>query len=129
MSHKPYIRPVPKTSWYMQHGRYKRYMAREVTCLLIGAYTAVFTVGLWRLAEGREAFEAFMTTLQAPGAIVFHLIALAFSIYHSTTWFNVTPQAIPLMKGDDFVPGSVIVGAHYAAWAVASLAILIAVGA
>ncbi|KAF0112602.1 MAG: fumarate reductase subunit C [Rhodospirillaceae bacterium] len=129
MSRKPYIRPMSKTSWYLRDGRYKRYMAREVTCLLIGAYTGVFAMGIWRLAEGREAFTAFMAALHAPGAIMFHLVALAFSIYHSTTWFNVTPQAMPLMKGEDFVPGTLIVGAHYAAWAVASLVILIAVGA
>ena len=33
MSRKPYVREIPKTSWFMRQGRYKRYMAREVTCV------------------------------------------------------------------------------------------------
>ena len=36
---KPYVRPLSKTSWFLTQPRYKRYMAREVTCLFIFAYT------------------------------------------------------------------------------------------
>ncbi|MBF0095012.1 MAG: fumarate reductase subunit C [Alphaproteobacteria bacterium] len=128
MSRKPYIRPIPKTSWYMRDGRYKRYMLREVTCVFIGAYTGVLTMGLLRLSQGKEAYEAFLQAMNTPSAIVFHILALLFAVYHSTTWFNVTPQAMPIMKGDDFLPGKVIVTAHYAGWAVVSLFILLVVG-
>lgn len=128
MSRKPYIRPMPKTSWYMRHGRYQRYMLREVTCLFIGAYTGVLTMGLVRLSQGQEAYNAFMQALNAPVAVIFHALALLFALYHSTTWFNVTPQAMPIQRGDEFVPGSVIVGAHYAGWLVASLVVLIVAG-
>jgi len=38
MSRQPYVRPVSPTTWYMRNGRYKRYMLREVTCLLVGFY-------------------------------------------------------------------------------------------
>jgi len=128
MSRKPYIRPIPKSSWYMRHGRYKRYMLREVTCVSIGAYTAVLAMGLLRLSQSQGAYEAFLGALQTPSAILFHIVALGFALYHTTTWFNVTPQAMPIMKGDDFLPGKVIVGAHYAGWAVVSLFILLVVG-
>ncbi|VBB68769.1 Fumarate reductase subunit C [invertebrate metagenome] len=111
----------------MRHGRYKRYMMREVTSIFIGAYTIIFTLGLYRLAEGQDAFDSFMSTLRAPGAIVFHLVAMVFAIYHSTTWFNVTPQAMPLMKGEDFISSSLIISAHYAAWAAVSLVVLLTV--
>ncbi len=127
MSRKPYIRPVPKTSWYRKHDRYKRYIIREVTCIFIGIYTAILSFGLLNLSEGQESFDLFMATLRTPGALVFHLFALAFAFYHSATWFNVTPQAMPLMKGDDFVSGSLIIRVHYAAWAAVSLVILFSV--
>ena len=35
MSRKPYVRPISKTTWYMRNGRYRKYMLREVTCLLV----------------------------------------------------------------------------------------------
>ena len=128
MSRKPYIRPIPKCSWFMRNGRYKSYMMREVTCLFIGGYTGVLTMGLWRLMQGQAAYDAFLAALHAPSAIIFHVLALVFAVYHSATWFNVTPQAMPIMQGDDFLPGSVIITAHYAGWAIASLVILLAVG-
>jgi len=128
MSRKPYIRPIPKCSWYMRHGRYKRYMLREVTCLSIGGYSAVLVMGLLRLSQSQVAYEAFLKAMQSPSALIFHIVALAFALYHTTTWFNVTPQAMPIMKGDEFLPGKVIVSAHYAGWAVVSLFILLVVG-
>lgn len=129
MNRRPYIRHVPKNSWYLSHIRYQRYIAREITCLFIGAYSVIFTVGLWRLSESREAFNLFMHTLQNPTAIVFHCLAFVFSLYHSATWFNVTPQAMPIMRGDDFISGSIIVRIHYIAWAIISLVILVVIGA
>ena len=39
MSRKPYIREMSKTNWFFSQPRYMRYMAREVTCIFILAYT------------------------------------------------------------------------------------------
>jgi len=44
------------------------------------------------------------------------------------TWFALTPKAMPLMVKDQPVPGIVIVGAHYVAWAVVSIVVLIGAG-
>lgn len=128
MSRKPYVREVPRFRWFFRHPRYMRYMAREVTCIFIGAYTLLLLVGIIRLAEGQAAYEGFLRALQSPASIVFHVLALGFSIYHTTTWFNVTPKALPIQIGEEFVAGSVISGAHYAGWAILSLAVLLLAG-
>ena len=122
---KPYVRPLSKTSWFLTQPRYKRYMAREVTCLFIFAYTFLLIMGLKRLAEGPDAFNAFVQALGSPLGVLFNLSVLIAAVYHSTTWFNVTPQAMPIQRGEEFVPGKIIVGAHYALWAVVSLIVLI----
>lgn len=129
MSRKPFVREVPKVSWFFDHPRYLRYMARELTCLFIGAYTILLVVGLARLAQGREAYDLFLSALQAPGSIVFHCLALAFAVYHSATWFNLTPKALPVQIGEDFLPGWVIAGLHYVAWIAISVAALFLAGA
>lgn len=122
---KPYVRPLSKTSWFLTQPRYKRYMAREVTCLFIFAYTFLLVWGLKRLAEGPDAFNAFVQALGSPLGVLFNLAVLIAAVYHSTSWFNVTPQAMPIQRGEEFVPGKIIVGAHYALWAVASLIVLV----
>lgn len=126
---KPYVREVPKFRWFFRHPRYLRYMAREFTCLFIGVYTVIMLVGVMRVAEGPAAYAAFLEALRTPAGIVFHVLALGFSAYHSITWFNLTPRAMPIQAGERFVPDAVIAGAHYAAWAVLTLAVLVLAGA
>ena len=61
-------------------------------------------------------------------SVAFHLLALAFALYHTTTWFNVTPKAMPVQLGEARLPGGVIIGAHYAGWALVSGLILFLAG-
>jgi len=124
MSRRPYVRELPRTTWFFRHPRYLRYMAREVTCIFIGIYTIMLLVGLARLSQGQVQYEAFLDALRQPSAIVFHVVALAFSLYNSFTWFNVAPKALPIQAGEEFMPDSVVAGAHYVVWALLSLFIL-----
>jgi fumarate reductase subunit C len=128
MSRKPYVREIPKSSWFLRQPRYMRYMAREVTCVFIGAFTLLLVVAVKRLSEGQAAYEAFLDALRSPLGILFLLVAFGFALYHSITWFNVTDQAMPVQRGEEFLPGSIIVGAHYGGWAVVSLVVLFLAG-
>ena len=128
VSRKPYLREI-SSEWIFRHPRYVRYMVREFSCLFIGGWTLMMVWGLKQLAEGPAAWAAFLECLKSPASIVFHVLALAFAAYHSVTWFNLTPKALPLQLGEEFVPDGVIAGAHFAGWAVVSLAVLYFAGA
>lgn len=128
MSHKPFVREVPPTTWYFRHPRYMRYMAREVTCIFVGAYCVLLVIGLQRLAAGQSSYDAFLQALRSPVSILFHLLALLASVYHAATWFNASQKAMPVQIGEDFVPGNVISGAHYVIWIVLSFVILYVAG-
>ena len=128
MSGKPYLRPIT-SEWIFRHPRYLRYMTREFSCLFIGGWTLLMVWGLKQLAEGPQAWAAFLELLKSPASVAFHAVALAFATYHSVTWFNLTPKALPLQLGEEFVPDAAISGAHFAAWAVLSIAILYLAGA
>jgi fumarate reductase subunit C len=125
MSHKPYVREISKTTWFLRQPRYMRYMAREVTCIFILAYTLLLICALGSLANGPDAFQGFLDSLRSPLGVLFNLAVLVVTAYHSATWFNTTPQAMPIQRGEEFVPANIILGANYGAWAVVSLIILI----
>jgi fumarate reductase subunit C len=127
MSRRPYVRAVSRT-WWLRQPRYVVYMIRELTSLFIGLYCAWLVIGLIRLAQGRSAWEAFLAASSSPPAVLFQLLCLAFAAYHSITWFAVTPKAMPLRLKGEPVSGSIIVGGHFAAWALVSLVVLIAAG-
>jgi fumarate reductase subunit C len=129
VSRRPYRRALPRASWFLRQPRYLRYMAREVSCIFIGTYALLIVVGLERLSAGRAAYEAFLAALASPPSLVFHAAALPFALFHSTHWFKVTGQVMPVQRGESFLPGAVVAGAHYALWIVVSLALLYFAGA
>jgi len=127
MSRRPYLRKVER-NWWLRQPRYVLYMIRELTSLFVGLYCALLVVGLVRLSQGSAAWDGFVAAFSSPPGVAFQCTCLAFAIYHSVTWFALTPKAMPLMMKDEPVPGIVIVGAHYVAWAVVSVIVLIGAG-
>jgi fumarate reductase subunit C len=128
MSRKPFVREVSKTGWYLKQPRYLRYMSREVTCIFIGAFALLLLCALERLSKGQAAYESFLAALTGPWSALGLLLVLAFAVHNTTSWFNVTPKAMPLQIGEEFLAGKYIVGAHYAAWALVSLLVLFLAG-
>jgi fumarate reductase subunit C len=124
----PRYKPRLPNDWWLRHPGYLRYMLREMTCIPIGLFVAVLIIGLLRLGQGPDAWNAFLATLASPPGVVLQGIALAFATYHSITWFALAPRTMPLQIGARHVPGAWIAGAHYLAWAVISLVVLFAVG-
>jgi len=124
MSRRPYVREVSPTTWYFRMPRYMRYMAREVTSIFIGIYTAVLLCGLANLSAGPAQWDAFLAALRAPSSVIFHVLALVFALDNSFTWFNVAPKALPLQFGEDMAPDSVVAVGHYVVWVLLSLFIL-----
>ncbi len=123
MSRQPYVRPVSKTTWYMRNGRYRKYMLREVTCLLVGVYCFFAIWALATLASGNpDHWNAFLVSQQNTSMIAFHAIALIyFLVYQTFDWFKLAPKAMPLQLGEKKLPDRFIVIAHYVAWAVVTL--------
>jgi len=126
---RPFVREVPKTRWFLRHPRYRRYMAREVTCIFIAVYTVILIVGIARLGQGAGAYEAFLQALRTPLSIAFHVVALAFSLYHTVTWFNLAPKAMPVRFGETALPHAAVAGAHYFAWVILTVVVLWLAGA
>ncbi len=122
MSPRPYIRKV-RPSWWLSRPSTFLYMMRELTSLFIGLYCAMLALGLVQLARGPEAWDGFIALITSKGGVLFQLLCLAFALYHSVTWFALTPQAMPLPA-----PPKAIIGAHYAVWAVISVVVLLLAG-
>ena len=123
MSRNPYVRPVSKTTWYMRNGRYRKYMLREVTCLLVGFYSFFTICALAILAGGsEEAWNSFLASQKTGFWISFHAVALIYYLVYMTfDWFKLAPKAMPVQLGEQKLPDLVIVVAHYVAWVVVTL--------
>ncbi len=124
MNGKPYIREIPVFSWYLGRKRDIHHMLNEVSSLFIGSYALLLLWGLKALSEGEAAYSLFLQGLTSPVSIGLHWLMLAFTLLHSISWFSVTPKAMPVQIGENFLPGYFIAAGHYVAWFCISLFIL-----
>lgn len=117
---KTYVRPMPAT-WWLRRGSYVFFMLRELTSVFIAAYLVLFLVMIHRFYQGQAAYESFLESLKSPLAIIFHVVALAFALFHTCTWFNLTPKALVVRLGEERVPPAAIIVPNYLAWIVISV--------
>ncbi len=122
MSRQPFVRPMSRTTWYMRNGRYKVYMLRELTSLLVGFYTLLTIIALAALAaDSADKWNGFLASQQSPVMVTIHGFALLYFLFYQTfPWFRLAPKAMPVQIGEKKLPGSYIVIGHYAIWLVLS---------
>ena len=129
MSRQPYVRPMSKTTWYMRNGRYKRYMFREVTCILVALYAFLAICALAALADSPARWQEFLAAFSGTAWAVFHAIVLVYYLVYMTfDWFKLAPKAMPLQLGEKKVAGGYIVAGHYVAWLAVTLFVFWLVG-
>ncbi len=118
------IRPFPK-DWFIRTRTYRRFMVRELTSVFMGGYLVFLLVWLYHLGQGPEQFQALLMNLRQPVSVALHVLALAAALYHSITWFNLTPTAMPLRLGEERLPNAVVaIAMGYAPWLLLSGLIL-----
>jgi len=120
MTRRPYLQKPQRFGWWFRQARYTRYMLREVSSLFIGAYTLVLIVGLYRLSQSQVAYESFLANAMGTFGMLFAIVALCFAIYHTYTWFVVTPKAMPIAIAGKRLPGAAIIAGHWAGFFIAS---------
>ncbi len=119
-----YYPKLPAT-WWLRRPAYLRFMLRELSSVFIAIFLVVFLVQIHRLSQGPEAYAAFLEKLRSPGWIAFHVVALAFALYHSVTWFNLTAVVQGVRLGERQVPPTLVAAGAFAAWGIVSLVILL----
>ena len=100
----PWVMP---RSWFLKRAPYRRFMIRELTSVVLAGYLIFFIFFLRKLGLGGEpAVCADIWWDQgAPHYLVLHGLALLAALYHSISWFNLTPKALPLRIGEERLPG------------------------
>ncbi len=98
-----YQTPLP-WSWFTQRRSYRLFMAREATSVFLGGYLVYLIVWIYRVGQGPEGLAAAIDSARHPLTVAMHILALVAALYHSITWFNLTPQITPVYIGEDRLP-------------------------
>lgn len=115
----PYIRHYPNT-WWLKRRSYFLFMVREFTSIFVAGYCVFLLYFFYKLSQGPEAYYRVIELLKCPLSVILHIIAFIFAVYHSITWFNLTPKIFILRIGEEKLPSFLISGANFIAWIVIS---------
>lgn len=122
---KEYVRPIPKT-WWMHNRHLVLFMVREFTSVFVAGYAVFLLVMMFRAGRGQQQFDKFFGGIMQCGwTLSLQILALVFVVFHTVTWFNLTPKAMVVWCGDEKVSPVIIAGVNYAAWIIVSGLILI----
>jgi fumarate reductase subunit C len=74
-------------------------MMREFTCVFV-AWSVVFLMMLvYAIGRGEASYRQFLDWASSPVVVVVNVVALAFLVLHTVTWFALTPQAMVVRAG------------------------------
>jgi len=118
-----YHRSVPNT-WWLKRKPYFLFMIRELTSVFVAGYCIFLLILISKLEQGAGAYGNLMAALKSPSSVALHLITLAFVLYHTITWFNLTPKILVLYRGEERIPQGLVAGVFYAGWVVVSVIIV-----
>ena len=112
----PWRMPV---NWWTRQRHYVLYMLREFTSVPMALWLLWLLWEIKRAGYGPQGYYPPSSTL----FVAFSLVVLLFALYHSYTFLKLAGVIIRVRVFDRAIPPSLIVGAMFALWAVASLVV------
>jgi fumarate reductase subunit C len=114
-----YRRPI-STWWWLRKRSYFLFVMRELSSIFVAWLVLFLLLFVEAVFEGEDAYRDFLDRASSGPLLVVNVIAFAFLLLHTVTWFGVTPQAMDLRLRGRKVPTAAVLGAQYVALAVVS---------
>jgi fumarate reductase subunit C len=106
--------------WWLKDRAYVKFVVRELTSVFVAFFALLYLWQLRALARGPDAYAQFLARLQTPFFLTVDIVALVFVLFHTITWFNLTPTAMVVRVRGKRVPGGIVAGSNYLVWVVVS---------
>ena len=126
---KKYVRPMTAT-WWQKLDFYKAYMVREATSIFAVWFCIVLLYGVLCLARNPVpglGIVDFIGFLRNPIVVFLNIITLIATLYHTATYFVMTPKVMNIIVKNERLPHHVLRNALWAVTAVISVIALILV--
>ena len=118
--HPRWYRSRMSVWWWLKDRAYMKFVVRELTSVFVAFFALLYLWQLRALADGPDAYAQSMARLQTPLCLTFNTVALVFVLFHTITWFNLTPTAMVVRVRGKRVPDTIVAGSNYVVWALLS---------
>jgi fumarate reductase subunit C len=114
--HPRWYRKRLSTWWWLGEWHYLTFILRELSSLSVAWFVVLTLFQLRALSHGLAAYLRFTDRLESPVMITLNAIAFCFVMFHTITWFNLAPRAMPVRMGGKRVPEFLVAAPNYVLW-------------
>ena len=118
--HPRWYRPQVSVYWWLGQRQYLKFILRELSSVFVALFVVMTLFQLNALKDGPDAYADFQRSLQSPLVIAVNAIGFLFIVFHSITWFNLAPSAMPVRLGGKRVPAFLVAAPSYVMWILVS---------
>ena len=117
-------RPRVPLLWWLRRRSYLVFVVRELTSVFVAWSVAFTLIAVHAILQGPDEYRRFLDWSATPWLVVLNVIALVFVVFHTVTWFNLTPQAVVLRVRGRRVPDAGVAAPLYLEWLVLSALVI-----
>ena len=121
--HPRWYRPRVSVYWWLGQWQYLKFILRELSSVAVGLAVVLTLLQLRALRGGPEAYTRFQHQLRSPATVSVSVVSLFFVLFHTITWFNLTPRAMSVRVRGQRIPEWLIAAPNYAVWIAVSSAV------
>ncbi len=114
--HPRWYRAPVSTYWWTLQWKYLKFILRELSSLFVAYFVVLTLLQLRALSRGPASYAAFQEWLKSPIVMALNVVSLLFVLFHTITWFNLTPSAMPVRVRGKRLPDWMIAAPNYVAW-------------
>jgi len=107
--------------WWLKDRAYMKFVVRELTSVFVAYFAVLFLWQIRAVRQGPDAYAQFMERLKTPLFLTVNIVVFLFVLYHTITWFNLTPTAMVVRVRGKRVPDTIVAGSNYVAWLIVSV--------
>ena len=98
-----YRQPVSRL-WWTKKRTYFLFAMRELSSVFVAWFAVFLIVMVFAIGRGEASYQRFLDFAASPIVVVVNIVALAFAVLHTVTWFVLTSQAMVVRLGGRLVP-------------------------
>jgi fumarate reductase subunit C len=98
-----YRKPVSRL-WWTKKRSYFLFAMRELSSIFVAWFAVFLIVMVFAIGRGETSYQRFLDWAATPIVVVVNVVALAFAVLHTVTWFVLTSQAMVVRLGGRRVP-------------------------
>ena len=122
--HPRWYRPRVSTYWWLGSWPYSKFILRELSSIFVAWTVVLMLLAIAAVERGPQAWTHYLAFMRNPLMVAINVIGFFFVVFHTITWFNLTPHAMAVRIRGLRVPGLMLSGPNYVLWIVISAVVV-----